>query len=249
MLVTWNNSQSLELERTEGLVRVHFAAVHRTRFVELWERRAEFLGTEERSYLEHLEAPRRRESYLMGRYAAKVCVAGFLGFEQLAEIAIQRGVFEQPVVCCPVPDAPDVTLSHSDEIAVALAFPRGHPMGIDIERIDLGRAATMRSQAGSSELAWIESGGGAEVQAARSAAGWTAKEALSKALRCGLMTPLETLSVKEIRAETEQDWEEIFENFAQYKALSSIREGFALSIVLPKRSNFKAPRFPGDLIQ
>jgi hypothetical protein len=50
-------------------------------------------------------------------------------------------IFEQPIVHCQRNGGWSVTISHADSLAVGLAYPGGHPMGFDIERIDTTRHA------------------------------------------------------------------------------------------------------------
>ena len=64
---------------------------------------------------------------------------------------------------------------------------------------------------------------------------WTAKEALSKILRCGMTCPFELLAVKELNADCGIFGGQ-FENFAQYKFQTWVMGETVLSIVLPRNS-------------
>jgi len=97
---------------------------------------SEILGTNETGYFSTLRFARRKESYLLGRYAAKVALSKVLAEQDLKAIEIERGVFEQPIVRCDGNGRWDVTISHAGSLAVVLAYPTAHPMGIDIGRID-----------------------------------------------------------------------------------------------------------------
>ena len=156
---------------------------------------AEFLASSEAAYFAGLHFLRRQQSFLLGRYAAKLALQYALQTPDLKAIEIGRGVFEQPVVSHLSAKTPGVTISHCNEIAVALAFPAGHPMGVDIERIDPARMITIQSQLSPVECAWACLAGADEITL--STLIWTAKEALSKALTCGLMSPMEILNLSE----------------------------------------------------
>jgi len=65
---------------------------------------------------------------------------------------------------------------------------------------------------------------------------WAAKEASSKALRSGLMSPVEIYNLAEFRAIDSGVLEGVFKNFAQHKVRIWIGSSHALSIVLAKRS-------------
>ena len=128
-----------------------------------------------------------------------------------------------------------MTISHCDEIAMALAFPSGHPMGVDIEQIDPDRLVAIRSQLSSVEREWARCADADEISF--STLIWTAKEALSKALICGLMSPMEILNLAEFYPLGDRMWGGLFQNFGQYKFVGWIASTSAMSVVLPKKTN------------
>jgi len=91
----------------------------------------ELLGPTEFAYFSTLPFGRRRRGYLLGRYAAKLALRDLLQESDFRIIEIARGVFEQPIVLFARKQGRGVTISHTDSLAFVLAFPRGHPMGID----------------------------------------------------------------------------------------------------------------------
>jgi 4'-phosphopantetheinyl transferase len=196
---------------------------------------AEFLAPAEAAYFADLRFLRRQQSFLLGRYAAKLALQCTLQESNPKAIEIGRGVFEQPIVSYGSAKTPGVTISHCNEIAVALAFPNGHPMGIDIEQIDHSRMVAIQSQLSPAECRWARSAEADEITL--STLMWTAKEALSKALTCGLMTPMEVLKLSEFYPLGNGTWGGHFQNFAQYKFLGWINPMLAMSVVLPKKSN------------
>ncbi len=149
---------------------------------------AEFLGPRENAYFSTLRFARRQQSYLLGRYAAKLALRDLLAEPDLRAIEIVRGVFEQPVVQCARSHRWCVSISHADSLAVVVAFPAGHPMALDAERIDLTRYETILSQLSNQQTQWIAANAGHKLQLATAL--WTAKEALSKVLCTGLMSPV-----------------------------------------------------------
>jgi len=195
---------------------------------------ADFLGPTEAAYFSTLRFERRQRSYLLGRYAAKLALRGLLNEPDLRAIEIGRGVFDQPIVLPPQTDALDVTISHADSLAVALAFPRGHPMGIDIERVDPARLGTILTQLSEQEKKWVIAS--TENGLRLATALWTAKEALSKVLRTGLMSSMEIYDLAEFKVAPTGTWQGLFQHFGQYKATVCVGQSFALGIVLPKLS-------------
>jgi 4'-phosphopantetheinyl transferase len=95
----------------------------------------ELLGPTEFSYFCTLRSACRQQSYLLGRYAAKLALRDLLQESDFRIIEIARGVFDQPIVLFAQKQRWGVTISHTDSLAVALAFQAGHPMGVDAERI------------------------------------------------------------------------------------------------------------------
>jgi 4'-phosphopantetheinyl transferase len=199
----------------------------------------EFLASSELAYLGGLHHLRRQKSFVLGRYAAKLALQYALKEADLKALEIGRGVFEQPILSYLSAKTAGVTISHSSEVAVAVAYPAGHPMGVDIEQIDSARVVTIRTQMSKAECEWARTDGADET--ALSTLIWTAKEALSKALTCGLMTPMEILNLSEFQSLGNGIWGGLFQNFAQYKFVGWTNQDNAMSVVLPQRSNIVGP--------
>ena len=83
---------------------------------------AELLAPAEAAYFADLHFLRRQQSFLLGRYAAKLALQCTLQEPNPKAIDIGRGVFEQPIVSYLSAKTPGVTISHCNEIAVALAW-------------------------------------------------------------------------------------------------------------------------------
>jgi 4'-phosphopantetheinyl transferase len=130
------------------------------------------LGPVEAAYFSNLGFERRQKSYLLGRYAAKIALSEVILESDLKSIQIVKGIFEQPIVQCERSAGWAVTISHAGSIAVGLAYPAGHPMGVDIERIDETRHETILSQLSQREIRWVENAAGGRYKVATAL--WTA---------------------------------------------------------------------------
>ena len=194
----------------------------------------DFLTPPEIACLANFQHDRRRQSYLLGRYAAKVALQQLIPGSSLKAFEIGSGVFGQPLALYGAPGPPGITISHSGDLAVALAFPIGHPMGVDVEQIDPERLNTIQSVMSPRERAWADHS--LRDQAVLSTLVWTAKEALSKTIGCGLMTPLEIFNLSDLQPTGPGTWEGWFENFAQYKFIGGANPAYVMSVVLPKRT-------------
>lgn len=164
-------------------------------------------------YLNTLSADRRRHSFLLGRRAAYKALAASGARDG---VTIERGVFTQPVVVSEGRPSLDVSISHAHETGVGLAFPRVFPMAIDIETIDPARHDVMRGQMTDAELeklSEIECGFDRSV---RLTILWCAKEALSKALGCGMTCPMKVMEVDDL-AVSDYGVTGTYQNFFQYR--------------------------------
>lgn len=201
-------------------------------------RAADFLHPEERAGLAVLKIERRRSSYLLGRYAAKSALAGCIGPEFDANgTLIVSGIFSQPVVQARTARPWGVGISHSDGLACGLAYPEEHPMAVDVEEINPARTRAMLTQIGDSEAGRAREACGGDADFAATVV-WTAKEALSKALRCGMTCPYELLEIIEITADAKGCGGR-FKNFGQYRFRSWRRARTVVTIVLPKRTEME----------
>ena len=193
----------------------------------------EFLGESENDRLKEFRFPAKREAFLLGRLAAKRALGALLEEPDLRRIEIRSGIYGQPLVEHPRAGLTEVTVSHSHGRAVALAYPAQYPMGIDLETLSAISAPTILGEleASPAELTWLATGGVA--QAAACGLLWTAREALGKALRIGLNSPLGILALSEIQAAGEQAWASRYLNFPQCRCLSQVKNGRVLSLAMP----------------
>jgi 4'-phosphopantetheinyl transferase len=176
--------------------------------------------------------PLRQLNFLLGRAAAKMALARCFPAVPSGAIEIAPGVFGQPLVRASRLEA-EVSIAHSRGAAVAVACLVGHPIGVDLEWVDASREETVRACVTPREQALWDGTSLAPLQAAFLS--WSAREALAKALRCGLTVPFELLELAEITV-AEGRVSARFPNFPQYAVRSWLAGGYALSIVAPRRS-------------
>ncbi len=223
----------LTLRREDRVRRGFLACAHESQFSDLDKDCDRILHREELSYFQTLKYDKRRCSYLLGRYAGKRALSKQLNEPVLAEIEIATGVFTQPVVRYVSHEHAGVSISHSDSYACALSFPEEHPMAVDMEMARDSKVDVMKSQILDDELALADKWELTDTH--RATVIWTAKEALSKVVRCGMMTPFEVYAISEPVQEGSFCGGK-FRNFGQYKFQSWVLEEFVLTIVLPKKT-------------
>lgn len=194
------------------------------------------LHPEERKYYDSLKFEKRIRSFLIGRYAAKKAVAALTGEASLAKILIQAGVFTQPIVTLPGHPNIQVSISHCDHLGTALAFPEAHPLGIDIEKIHLDKNDVLERQMTSAEIELIKT----QPDSYESMLNvlWTAKEALSKVIKTGLMTPLKIYEINKMEYHDDY-FMSYYKNFGQYKTISFKIGNYICAIVHPMKTRLE----------
>jgi len=201
-----------------------------------------FLHPIEQAYFNNLQFTKRQHSYLLGRYCAKQAILMCATLGSPNEILIEKGIFEQPITYHPCLINTQVSISHCDRLGIALAFPEACPMAIDIETIELDKHETFISQLTTHEKK-LKNAFSSNIPPEMF---WTMKEALSKALKCGLTTPFELLEVECISMDGAL-FVARFKNFSQYLAISFFISKNVCSIVYPKNVQLEIDLFPSEI--
>jgi 4'-phosphopantetheinyl transferase len=197
-----------------------------------YEEALQSLYFEERNYFNTLQFEKRIRSYLIGRLVAKKAVSALIGEKNLKNIFIQSGIFGQPFVASNKQNI-QISITHCNTVGAALAFPEAHPMGIDIEKITLKIIDIFKSQVTENESNQISSCPlSYEIGLTLL---WTAKEALSKILKTGLMTPFEIFEISKIQF-CDDYILCYYKNFTQYKVISFIINSYICSIAHPLKT-------------
>jgi phosphopantetheinyl transferase len=188
-----------------------------------------WLHPNEITYFHTLKFERRRMSYLLGRIAAKQAIITLFPLLSPTDIHIDFGVFGFPVVKCAAIANIKVSISHCDNIGIAVAYPEEHPLGIDIEMIDPEQLTAISSQLQESEKLLTTN------SIADYTVLWSIKEAVSKIFMTGLTIGMELLTVKAFTFAGAY-YESTFANIAQYKAISYVHKRYVCSLVLPGKT-------------
>ena len=227
--------EELTLRRPNETFKAGFCLCEFSKFPN-YEEIVAFLHPQERKYYEKLKFEKRIKSYLVGRLTAKKAIAVLVGEVDLTKILIQSGIFTQPIATYKEKQNIQVSISHSDDFGAAVAFPEAHPMGIDIEKIHREQNEAIEREVTESEIKLIK--GLPFSYETMLTFLWTAKEALSKVLKTGLMTPFKIYEVEKI--ENHQDYLlSFYKNFAQYKTVSFLIGNNVCSIVYPMKTELR----------
>lgn len=198
-------------------------------------RESAYLHMQELDYYAGLVVNARKASFLAGRWCAKkALVAACDGRQQARGILVQSGVLQQPVVREGARRATQVSISHADDAAAAVAYDESHPMGIDIERPSDRVLKVLNGCLTAHERQLLE-GARLKDDALGCTWLWTCKEALAKAMKVGLTIELDLYEAKSAHCEGSMI-DTRFKHFSQFKCLSFAWRQFVVSIALPWKS-------------
>jgi len=194
----------------------------------------DFLHKDEAIFYNTLKNPKVRKNFLAGRLCAKAALVDNFQLEK-SLIYISHGVFDFPIVKEPVSlSSLQVSIGHSFDIAVAIAFPAEFPMAVDLEKIRAEKIATIERLLTSNEQSMLAKISGDQID--KTIACWAHKESLAKVLKCGLQANLNIFELSTFEQYPNYIVVE-YKNFFQYKSISFKVKDYILAIVLPKKTN------------
>ncbi|WP_048506545.1 4'-phosphopantetheinyl transferase family protein [Chryseobacterium angstadtii] len=226
-------TEKLVLKRAGGIFPAAIAAAGHS-LADLKEMRHSFLHEKELLFFDGLKLPKTQHSYLLGRYAAKMALKSFMEDVVVTDAWIAPGIFQQPVLYVPQGGNIQLSISHTTEVGIAVVFSEEHPMGVDVEAISMDQIEAIKEIVTPGEqhqLSLID----ADINKSLTVL-WTVKEALSKILKTGLMTPFSLYEIENVEY-SDGIITCSFINFPQYKSISWLSEGHAWSVVLPKKTD------------
>lgn len=148
-------------------------------------------------YFETLKFEKRKQDYYAGRLAAKLAVRKSCEtFLKLDQIEIASGPLRQPLVKCKRADlASEVTLSHSEGLAAALASPTGIPFGLDVEKLSHEKVNLLKEEFREIKIPDFQISNGPDKEIIA----WSLIESVSKAVKLGFSVPIETYEISSLR--------------------------------------------------
>jgi 4'-phosphopantetheinyl transferase len=192
-----------------------------------------FLHQNEQAYFYTLNNLSRKNSYLLGRFCAKQALGLLHPNIACNTIYINKGVFDFPVVELPRELSTTISISHSKGVGAAIAFPQAHPMAIDIEQIQPSKMPAIQSKMSPAETTLINSTN-LEPDIGYTCI-WTMKEALSKALKCGLNINFKLLEIEKFE-QKDNIYFCRYKNFNQYKSFCFKIKNFICAIIMPRKT-------------
>tara|TARA_B110000259_G_scaffold145630_1_gene164045 strand:- start:9843 stop:10556 length:714 start_codon:yes stop_codon:yes gene_type:complete len=189
-----------------------------------------YLSKEEKNFYVSLSNMYQKDAYLLGRIAAKRAISHLVKIKDLKGFSILNGIFGQPVVSGVNISGIQISISHKNDMAIAVAFFDFTPLAVDLEKIRLGSLEEIKSQLSQSEVNNFAHNDSMATLL------WTVKESLSKALKTGLMTNLKIYEISEL-IRKDHYYICYFRNFPQYKCYSYFFDDMVFSIIFPSNLN------------
>gem|GEM_PF-3563236 len=175
---------------------------------------------------------RRKSSFLLGRLLAKTAVRGSGVADDPRDIAIDSGIFGQPVLR-DSGAAFRLTLSHTDGLVCAVVSDPGVPFGIDVERFVDDRVPSLR-QALSGDFDRLAASRGLLSEEHFAFVLWTQKESVGKATNIGLTSPMSTYDISRFEWPVPGRIHAEFSNLTQFACETCCSERFAVSFAYPR---------------
>lgn len=223
------------LIESNNIYKTNICICNFTDFKEGYDKIVDYLHPLELDYYNCLKYEKRIKSYLIGRFVAKKAVMGLIGEEDFKKIHIRNGIFNYPIVLCKSDFNIQVSITHCDDIAAAVAFTEDCSIGIDVEKISIESSNVLKRILSTNEKEQIQLLDIPYNELITLI--WTAKESLSKIIRTGLTVPMDFFEIKKIDM-IEKGYVCEFKNFTQYKSISYNIGEYMMSIVYPKRAEF-----------
>lgn len=173
----------------------------------------------------------QQSGYLLGRYACREAAAHYLQEPDKDGIRIAPGVFGQPVVKCLASEAPEIAMAYTSELAMAIAYPPGFIIGLDLERLDSGNREGISDVILAEEAAAFASLFPSEAHFRKTIL--TIKEAFSKAIKCGRDFQAGALRIERIFPREDSVYLAYFANFPRFKSVSYLFGEYVISVAIP----------------
>ena len=167
----------------------------------------------------------RKRSFLLGRLAAKKSIMALTKIKNIKEIQISWGVNNQPIVTCQNYPNLQISISHSQNITMAIAFDKNYPMAIDIEKFTSAKNHSVKSQLTRYELSNFDKYPNSALIL------WTMKEAISKLLKTRLGADFRFYEISQIIKKSDHI-EGYFKAFPQYKVFSYVIGDLIYSLII-----------------
>lgn len=185
-----------------------------------------FFSEEDYNYYINSSNINRKKEIYFGRLAINECLKIYQSNAKKENIKINYGIFHYPLI--DISDV-EISLSHTYNSVIAIAFPRELLMGIDIEIFSYRNLNVIRKNISSSEQRLLTFQKNSEINRYLLIL-WTSKEALSKALKIGFTANTEIFEIADVSFHSEY-YITRFKNFPLFIGKSYILSEKVITVV------------------
>jgi 4'-phosphopantetheinyl transferase len=192
------------------------------------------LSTHELQQYSQLRHPLRKQHYVLGRLAAKTAVSERINDKDLRQISIESGSCGQPLLrarsnCCT-----SVTISHSRNSALAIAYDSSQFFGVDIEHVGGRQRLALKHQRTPARIVKAACASLSDLHVSYLI--WTVREALSKALLCGMTCSPTVLDIDTFAIRDDGVCVGDFVHLDRYQFCAWLSHSFAIAIACSRKA-------------
>jgi len=188
------------------------------------------LSEDEKTIFQNFKAESRKNEFIAGRVLAKNAIS-LLSDLDPNQINITSGIWGYPLVQTKGINSMWVSIAHSKQIAGALVAKEStYPIGLDVEDIADENKDVLKIFLSKYKL---------ELSLEEQHLYWSAKEAVSKALRTGFTIPETIFQIKKVTS-TDGFYHVTFKHVSRLKVLAWITDDVLTSIAYPTELHFKS---------
>ncbi len=186
-----------------------------------------FLGEYELEHLIKIKYEKIKRQFIWGRVAAKYALESIDSNIIFNDINIIKGSFNEPIIREIKNETLKVSILHSKNVAIAVAYPKEISCGIDIEYISEKSKKLTNKLITNEEMKLLSSI--VEYKTLMGIYLWTIKEAISKSVIKGLSLPISTYAINKFY-KCNNVYYGNYRNFKDYRYICKKYKKYIISI-------------------
>lgn len=194
-----------------------------------------FLSLEEKEELKKLRR-KQVDNFLVGRFAVKNIVQHILNLEQIecSKFSVKNKKSGEPYIFGTDFQHMKVSIAHSGKYGLAMVFPNDIEIGVDLEKkiVDVKEKRMFINKEDINVKYEFDTNSDFKENEIYTII-WSAKEALSKCLKTGLINNINRYDILNINICKDYVWGN-FKNYSSYKFIGFKYNCYVVSIVYPK---------------
>lgn len=183
------------------------------------------------SILNGYSIDKKRNEFILGRYSMKTAISHFSNTMNKHDVEVEYGILNYPIIKDNVLGI-EVGLTHCNSRAIAMAYSNRIMLGIDIEQVDENRIDLLDKIALPQEKE-LYHGVALEYDAFLTLL-WTAKEALSKAIKTGFTCDMDIFQIRSIKY-IQNAYLVEYVHFPAFQGVVKVKEDYIVTLAYIKK--------------